>query len=465
MRRVCPTPWDFATEDLDKEVKDTSHQAGSHAIGFREHIPDLSSRSRAQKPTTADSEGDHQEGGVAGNEAPPANTAAVHQCCARSLGSESGSRNDSQTLVSTSQSDAAFHAPLISVSGCVTFVQQLPQGDSVLSWVNEQVSDFLRSYVAVPGFHNHMSKKVREWILSCKSLLQAAWSAQAGKGPFPVRKAGLALESCIMAGIHAKVFCSLCAWLRGKDAILTEVAQSLATPGGSLSPQSLRVCGVPERLWAANLSAAAGELRALEDCCCPLEMMQQLLRANDCILASISQSGTEASQVSADELFPLFIASVVLAAPSRLAAVLEYLLVFHSEGDLHGRCGYQIAMLEASAEFLLQCHRRGMPPPRAVREAAGSPAPGPAPAAAAAPAVGGCSAMASQLLSGLMGDKCLASRASAGSHSGSREVAACAWPCRPDLPPAPPPPSFISCSCTINQHLNGRRGHQPPPHQ
>ena len=64
--------------------------------------------------------------------------------------------------------------------------------------------------------------------------------------------------------------------------------------------------------------------------------------------------------MSADELLPLFIASLAAARPPQAFSALEYLLTFHQEGDLHGHGGYMLAMLEASMQFLLQFHAKGL---------------------------------------------------------------------------------------------------------
>mmetsp|Transcript_40576 Transcript_40576/g.114917 ORF Transcript_40576/g.114917 Transcript_40576/m.114917 type:complete len:445 (+) Transcript_40576:1497-2831(+) len=107
-------------------------------------------------------------------------------------------------------------------------------------------------------------------------------------------------------------------------------------------------------------------------------MMHGLLKANDAIVKAASAaliSQNASVQVSADELLPLFIASLVITCPAKLATTLEYLLTFHTEGDLHGKAGYMLAMLEASTEFLKQCRRKGvvgraeaipLPPPDVV---------------------------------------------------------------------------------------------------
>lgn len=86
-------------------------------------------------------------------------------------------------------------------------------------------------------------------------------------------------------------------------------------------------------------------------------------------------------QLSADELLPMFIAALVAACPPHLPSTLEYLLSFHTEvrmggheapvttpaellscaglqGDLQGKGGYLLAMLEVGfhAPFICWAH-------------------------------------------------------------------------------------------------------------
>lgn len=145
------------------------------------------------------------------------------------------------------------------------------------------------------------------WIATCKQGLQSTWLVQAAmgqrKGPFPFRKAGLAVESCVMAALHSTVFRSIKSWASQRDTQMSCAMRGLQEGGGNplgrrLSQHSLRVCGVPEHLWAVDLGGVAERLSHLQHCRCPLEMMKCLQDANDAILIAVAgASGTGKGQV------------------------------------------------------------------------------------------------------------------------------------------------------------------------
>ena len=361
-------------------------------------------------------------------------------------------------------------APLASVDDCAAALRSLPGGDAALPQIADIVAEFHRSYVTVPGYHKHTSRKVSEWTRACKHALHRAWLQAAARGPgsspfsssqcsprpsssaaasssssspspaaaappdaaaaarpppFPSRRAGLAVESCIMSGIHGAVFGSVAKWAGPRDAELAAVMRWLQEEqqqqqqqqggggGGGGDGALRRVCGVPDRLLPADLGPAASCLSSVLSCRCPLEMMGCLRGANHAILRAVADVSREEErtrreerrlrlleqqededaeeawgggggggggdaeeeeepmrgrggepdelrQVSADELLPLFIASLAAAAPPQAFSALEYLLTFHQEGDLHGHGGYMLAMLEASMRFLLQFHAKGL---------------------------------------------------------------------------------------------------------
>ena len=226
-----------------------------------------------------------------------------------------------------------------------------------------------------------------------------------------------------MSGIHDAVFGSVAKWAGPRDAELAAVMRWLQEEqqqqgggggggGGGGDGALRRVCGVPDRLLSADLGPAASCLSSVLSCRCPLEMMGCLRGANHAILRAVADVSREEErtrreerrlrlleqqededaeeawgggggggggdaeeeepmrggggepdelrQVSADELLPLFIASLAAAAPPQAFSALEYLLTFHQEGDLHGHGGYMLAMLEASMRFLLQFHAKGL---------------------------------------------------------------------------------------------------------
>ena len=164
-------------------------------------------------------------------------------------------------------------APLASVDDCAAALRSLPGGDAALPQIADIVAEFHRSYVTVPGYHKHTSRKVSEWTRACKHALHRAWLQAAARGPgsspfssspcsprpsssaaassssssssspaaaappdaaaaarpppFPSRRAGLAVESCIMSGIHDAVFGSVAKWAGPRDAELAAVMRWL----------------------------------------------------------------------------------------------------------------------------------------------------------------------------------------------------------------------------------------------
>ena len=87
-----------------------------------------------------------------------------------------------EDLISASLRRAGSGAEAASVDDCVAALRSLPGGDAELPQIADSVAEFHRSYVTVPGYHKHTSRKVSEWIRACKHALHRA-RLQAARGP------------------------------------------------------------------------------------------------------------------------------------------------------------------------------------------------------------------------------------------------------------------------------------------
>ncbi|XP_071501295.1 ankyrin repeat domain-containing protein 27-like [Diadema antillarum] len=218
--------------------------------------------------------------------------------------------------------------------------------------LEESVQQFNQNYMIVRGYLTDISNKLRRICEEHKQAFLAANQYVKLQSDGRLEEViSVAVESCVMGGVHSKVFKAICSEKHQDDNLVSDKLHKLQGVTGEQ-------LGVPED-FCCPLPASVVELARLDSINTPHEKLICLQSTLDNITEEVNvylrdnlAPGQSLKCLTSDDLIPLLVVVISRAKCRHLCSNLYYIENYHWVTSRHDNLGYSLVTFTAAVEYI-----------------------------------------------------------------------------------------------------------------